>query len=627
MDCFVCGQPVHGDPAFVQHHLNQSLSRDLNEQVWTGKPFTASTNLSLPSPATPLSPGSAQFQSDAALALALANELGGGPASTDAAALAAAREEEARERRDRELALALARAQETESEAVGTSSGQSRRASLAGTVETTASERESCPCCEARWADLGLRLGPEVPGGHGATALAVATAKVEDRRRKHVELCLEGREKLVSELGDAGAGLHGVWEDDGTDASLADNGGPSWTGGVGGKDEVQGTSGLVPLLHSHLAKSSSSSYGRTAQAYLATSDVEHISTRLRDWGWGCGYKNAQMLFSSLRHMPCYASLFSPSASSASSVSAPSTSPTLAAATAAAAPALAPIPTIKEWQEMIEAAWRAGHDPPGRMHFNGHLVNSRRWIGTTEVYTAFVWMGVRANIVDFPKVPNGEGTHQSITRWLMSYFTSSSSSVSASSASSRASSPPQNAFDLLTASSGSSIRFTDKQPLYLQHRGHSRTIVGLEIGKAGAAGKGKKGAKGVEEAEMWLLLFDPGKPIPPDLKRAAASLAASSTASTSSSLLPPLKRQKSSPISSVSRGGVGSKPTATDDLKYGDVLKVFRVNMKELKKKEEYQILHIEPGPPLTTAEKAQRKEVKSKVAPQVKGVQGAARKA
>lgn len=37
---------------------------------------------------------------------------------------------------------------------------------------------------------------------------------------------------------------------------------------------------------------------------------------------------------------------------------------------------------------------AGHDPLGRAHFNGHLVGSRRWIGTTEVYTALTWMGVR-----------------------------------------------------------------------------------------------------------------------------------------------------------------------------------------------------------------------------------------
>lgn len=36
--------------------------------------------------------------------------------------------------------------------------------------------------------------------------------------------------------------------------------------------------------------------------------------------------------------------------------------------------------------------------------------------------------------------------------------------------------------------------TSRQPLYLQHQGHSRTVVGVEQDKNGE----------------WLLLYDPGK---------------------------------------------------------------------------------------------------------------------
>lgn len=98
--------------------------------------------------------------------------------------------------------------------------------------------------------------------------------------------------------------------------------------------------------------------------------------------------------------------------------------------------------------------------------------------------------------------------------------------------------------MLTSSGGTAIHRTEKQPLYLQHHGHSRTIVGIEIGKrrkvedddddkdgGGAsvngngrgrgktvkskirrmASKGKHGdGEGGGEEEVWLLLFDPGK---------------------------------------------------------------------------------------------------------------------
>ncbi|GAA5971333.1 hypothetical protein JCM11641_008310 [Rhodosporidiobolus odoratus] len=615
MDCFVCRQALHGDPSFVQHHLNHCLDG-------TGSPYRSPPNttrpqparngaspstphLHLSSPTLPLSPGAAQFRSDAALALSLAQQLEGTERthSADARAIRTASEQEKRERADRELALALARAQEAEARTERRASPRQRQVSLAETVATTASEREACPCCEARWGDIGLRLAstPERSATDGQ--------QVADRRRKHVQACLQGREKLVAQLGDVGLGLLGAWDVDDKAEGEGEFLGLSWTGGVGSRDEVQGTVGLIPLLQTYLTKSSTSSHGRTAEAYLAVAATEHISTRLKDWGWGCGYKNAQMLFSSLRYLPSYASLSSTSSGSSNSTSKHSVED-----------ALPTIPTIREWQDLIEAAWKAGHDPPGRAHFNGHLVGSRRWIGTTEVYTALTWMGVRATIIDFPKVPGADGSHQSLTRWIIDYFSSPSTASSASPASSSAALsashlappavPPKNAFSLLSCASGSPIHVTDKQPLYLQHRGHSRTIVGIEIGKAGRSvkGKGKKvgGGSAAEEAEMWLLLFDPGKPIPQDVKRAAAK---------SSSTFPPLKKQKSSPTASTSRLAFGKGDKDGDELKSGDVLKVFRVKMKELKKKDEYQILYVSPGPPLSAAEKLARRQVKSKLAP------------
>lgn len=52
----------------------------------------------------------------------------------------------------------------------------------------------------------------------------------------------------------------------------------------------------------------------------------------------------------------------------------------------------------------------------------------------------------------------------------------------------------NALDTLMQSKGSPVRMSKKQPLYLQHEGHSRTVVGIASGADGD----------------WLLIFDPAK---------------------------------------------------------------------------------------------------------------------
>ncbi|GAA5856437.1 hypothetical protein JCM8547_008743 [Rhodosporidiobolus lusitaniae] len=634
IECFVCGSALEGDAALLEHHLNRCLDAQRSSPAaapsngaMTGPPPLARPvqggTASLPSssstqrPTLPLSPGALQFRSDAALALALSNELNT-PHTASSSPLPSFNEEEAREKRDRQLALALARAQEAELSSSRPSAAEAngRRDSLAPTVLTTASERESCPCCEARWTDLG--------GSYCSSRVGSMEEleKVEGKRRTHVQRCLEEKGRLAQELGEevvygleegegreGGWGEHVAWAEEGTAAEGGTT--TSWTGQ--GKDAVVGTPGLLPLLYSALSRSNASPHGRTGQAYLATKETEHVATRLRDWGWGCGYKNAQMIFSSLRHLPCYASLFSPTSPS-SSLSAPGDR-------------FMPIPTIREFQEITEKAWGAGQDPVGRSHFNGHLVGSRRWIGTTEVYTVLVWMGVNVKMVDFPKMPaGGEGTHQALVRWITNYFSSPAQtpSSSASTSSTPSTSPPRNAFSVLQSSGGSSIHLTRKQPLYLQHRGHSRTVVGIEIGKS-VEGKGKGGKKGGKadgegrEVEKWLLVFDPGKPIPENLKRAASSLSSSLSPSSppSPSSAPPLKRLKSTspPVERSGFGLKGKGPKMYEEWSYGDVLKVFRVNMGQLKRREEYQILYVDPALPLSHAQKLALRHPKSRVAP------------
>ncbi|BGP53159.1 hypothetical protein JCM8202v2_000718 [Rhodotorula sphaerocarpa] len=154
-----------------------------------------------------------------------------------------------------------------------------------------------------------------------------------------------------------------------------------------------------------------------------------------------------------------------------------------------------------------------------------------------------------------------------------------------------------------------------------------------------------------EDQVWLLLFDPGKPIPPAFKKAAASLAdlrnrrSASSSSTSPApkehedmQLPHSKKRRPSPpdvdsgsgpaaVTERSASTTGQAEEERDDPAaiaaaatrrntpmpaFGDVLKLFRVDARELKRKDDYQILFVDPhAPPLTSEEKERRKTVTS----------------
>lgn len=90
--------------------------------------------------------------------------------------------------------------------------------------------------------------------------------------------------------------------------------------------------------------------------------------------WSCGYRNIQMLCSSLFQIPLYrAALFHGDGE---------------------------IPTIEGLQYWIEKAWEAGFDTDGAAHFDHRLLGKSDWIGTTECAALLRFFGIRAMIVDF-----------------------------------------------------------------------------------------------------------------------------------------------------------------------------------------------------------------------------------
>uniref|UniRef100_A0A3B5KRP6 Zinc finger-containing ubiquitin peptidase 1 n=1 Tax=Xiphophorus couchianus TaxID=32473 RepID=A0A3B5KRP6_9TELE len=168
-------------------------------------------------------------------------------------------------------------------------------------------------------------------------------------------------------------------------------------------------------------------------------DTDHYSSSAGDKGWGCGYRNFQMLLSSLHRIDAYSST---------------------------------IPSIPRVQRMIEEAWKEGLDPQGASHFSKRLQRTQAWIGGTEIYVLLTSLGISARIIDFHQPTGSKNTHPHLFDWVKQYFCQSSKSSSLS---------PR-------------LILTHLPPLYLQHQGHSRTVVGLEQRKNGS---------------LCLLLLDPG----------------------------------------------------------------------------------------------------------------------
>lgn len=174
-----------------------------------------------------------------------------------------------------------------------------------------------------------------------------------------------------------------------------------------------------------------------------SSMVDHFHSSFGDKGWGCGYRNFQMLLSSLLQNDAYADCLKGMS----------------------------VPCIPKIQSMIEDAWKEGFDPQGACQLNNKLQGTKAWIGACEVYTLLTSLRVKCRIVDFHKSTGPLGTHPRLFEWILNYYSSE-----------REETPK--------------VVCTFKPPIYLQHQGHSRTIVGIEERK---------------NRTLCLLIFDPGCP--------------------------------------------------------------------------------------------------------------------
>lgn len=157
-------------------------------------------------------------------------------------------------------------------------------------------------------------------------------------------------------------------------------------------------------------------------------NVDHFASTYGDKGWGCGFRNMQMMISSLQSINKF------------KVHLSSLKNTVLDTSGGGG-----VPSIPRLQETLEAAWKQGFDPAGCEQLGAKVVNTRKWIGATEIYCILSYLGIACSIIDFHR-PSGEGgTHPQLLNWVWRYYSQA---------------------DTLP-------------PLYLQHQGHSRTICGIE----------------------------------------------------------------------------------------------------------------------------------------------------
>jgi len=198
---------------------------------------------------------------------------------------------------------------------------------------------------------------------------------------------------------------------------------------------------------------------------IMSEDVEHYFSSPGDAGWGCGYRNLQMFCSYLLNFANFKKVLFGGCGYIPSV-----------------------PVIQEW---MEAAWVSGFDPEGAKIFNGKIQNTKALLGTTDIAALLRFFGVKMDIVDFFSVRLPDAVielqkqqkpfpkriiyyepNQKLFDWVWLYFTKSKA--------------------LYKQHKKKGKKFI--APLYLQHPGHSRTIIGA--------------TKNSKTGECFLLVFDP-----------------------------------------------------------------------------------------------------------------------
>jgi hypothetical protein len=134
-------------------------------------------------------------------------------------------------------------------------------------------------------------------------------------------------------------------------------------------------------------------------------DTDFFGSDRGDAGWGCGYRNIQMLCSFLMHsglLPSEMQLFDSIGASTTTTTTTTTSSinnTIESTSTLSAPLsstsmLSTMPSIPAIQRWIERAWQVGFDREGAGQLGNKLCGTKKYIGATECVALLRSFGVR-----------------------------------------------------------------------------------------------------------------------------------------------------------------------------------------------------------------------------------------
>ncbi|XP_051880218.1 zinc finger-containing ubiquitin peptidase 1 isoform X2 [Pristis pectinata] len=159
---------------------------------------------------------------------------------------------------------------------------------------------------------------------------------------------------------------------------------------MGEDDGRTKTLGLMRVLNEYYQRN-----GTDIKHVYLCAETDHYHSSAGDKGWGCGYRNFQMLLSSLMKMEPYKGNLHDLV----------------------------IPCIPKIQTMIEEAWKDGFDPQGAASFENKLQGTRAWIGATEIYSLLTFLRIKCQIVDFHQPTGPSGTHPRLFERIRQYYSS------------------------------------------------------------------------------------------------------------------------------------------------------------------------------------------------------------
>lgn len=192
------------------------------------------------------------------------------------------------------------------------------------------------------------------------------------------------------------------------------------------------TAGIVPML-ARLSELDS----HVTVAYYCHPSTKHIG-KIRGEGGFCGYRNIQMQLSYLQGAEAQGVEAFPGRRT---------------------------PGILQIQDGIEEAWDAGISAISKQEI-GRLRGTRKWIGTAEAEAFFTRYGIATDVRLYANKSDGTMAYESLFAQVEAYFKSAVPS------------------DFQQGKRA--IQRTLAPPIYLQHPGHSITIVGYERHKNGKA---------------------------------------------------------------------------------------------------------------------------------------------